>query len=321
LFVLSDVYPMADTTLARFEAAAAGTPFGRERRAAVTLTTDRLVLSTDQDDPVTVPLERVFDFVVRMPDDATDDRELVLGTSFDDQQGVVVVRAPADTVDRVAPLLAKGLLNGSPCAVRRGESRVTGRLSVQRQGVAFETEGRPVRLRYDSIDRLSRDGEAVVVGTDDASITVTFDEPRLRNLFVRHLRTTPAVALSSAKRPTVLVVDDEPNLADLVAHKLSSLTDGYDYVALDDPEEAFRTAVGGEVDCVVSDYAMPHIDGLELLRRIRDHDPGLPFILFTGRGSESVATEAIDAGVTDYVPKSMGDEGYARLARRIEAVV
>jgi CheY-like chemotaxis protein len=263
----------------------------------------------------------VFDFVVRIPDDATDDRELVVGTSFDDQQGVVVVRAAADTVDRVQSLLAKGLLNGSPCEVRRGENRVTGRLAVQSRGVAFETEGRPVRLRYDSIGRLSRDGESVVVGTDEASLTVTFDQPRRRNLFVRHLRTTPSVTLSSAARPTVLVVDDEPNLADLVGHKLSSLTDGYDYVTVDDPQEAFRSAVGGEVDCVVSDYAMPGIDGVELLRRVRDHEPGLPFILFTGRGSESVATDAIDAGVTDYVPKSMGDEGYARLARRIESVV
>ncbi len=77
----------------------------------------------------------------------------------------------------------------------------------------------------------------------------------------------------------------------------------------------------GEFDCVVSDYDMPGRDGLELLREVREAHPALPFILFTGKGSEQVASEAISAGVSDYLQKGAGSERYSLLANRIENLV
>ncbi len=66
---------------------------------------------------------------------------------------------------------------------------------------------------------------------------------------------------------------------------------------------------------------MPGIDGLEFLQAVRERYPDLPFILFTGEGSETVASDAIAAGVTDYLQKGSGTEQYELLANRIRNAV
>ncbi|WP_323674500.1 PAS domain S-box protein [Halorubellus sp. PRR65] len=76
-----------------------------------------------------------------------------------------------------------------------------------------------------------------------------------------------------------------------------------------------------EFECVVSDYDMPGMTGLEFLDAVREEYPDLPFILFTGKGSEEVASDAISKGVTDYLQKETGTEQYAVLANRIENAV
>ncbi|MFB6353692.1 MAG: response regulator [Halobacteriales archaeon] len=76
-----------------------------------------------------------------------------------------------------------------------------------------------------------------------------------------------------------------------------------------------------EVDCIISDYDLPERNGLEFLEAVRETDPELPFILFTGHGSETIASRAISAGVTDYVQKQPQRHHYAVLANRIEMAV
>ena len=75
------------------------------------------------------------------------------------------------------------------------------------------------------------------------------------------------------------------------------------------------------VDCVVSDYEMPGMNGLELLDVLRDDYPELPFVLLTGGGSEDTASEAISAGVTDYLQKGAGKRQFVVLANRIANAV
>jgi len=114
----------------------------------------------------------------------------------------------------------------------------------------------------------------------------------------------------------VLHVDDEPTVAETAAAFLRREDDRISVTTVAGPEAALD-ALGPEVDCVVSDYDMPGMNGLELLERVREHHPDLPFILFTGKGSEEIASEAISAGVTDYLRKESGTEQYDLLANRI----
>ena len=124
-------------------------------------------------------------------------------------------------------------------------------------------------------------------------------------------------------RIRVLHVDDDPDLAEVTASFLeredpriavetaSNATEGLD--RLDDPDTG--------VDCIVSDHDMPGPNGIEFLEAVRERDPDLPFILYTGKGSESVASEAISAGVTDYLQKGGGTEQYEILANRVVEAV
>jgi PAS domain S-box-containing protein len=117
----------------------------------------------------------------------------------------------------------------------------------------------------------------------------------------------------------VLHVDDEPSFAETAAEYIQRESDQIEVDTAVTADEALDRLREKDYDCVVSDYEMPDSDGLELFESIRERGVKIPFILFTGRGSEAVASEAISAGVTDYLQKG-GVEKYEILANRIEKV-
>ncbi|MFC7196509.1 response regulator [Halosimplex aquaticum] len=119
----------------------------------------------------------------------------------------------------------------------------------------------------------------------------------------------------------VLHVDDDRDLGGLVAAALEREDDRFDVLTATDPDDALTLLDEERVDCVVSDYDMPGQTGIEFLETVRERDPDLPFVLYTGKGSEEVASEAISAGVTDYLQKGTGTDQYALLANRIENAV
>jgi len=120
---------------------------------------------------------------------------------------------------------------------------------------------------------------------------------------------------------TVLHVDDDPDLVELTATFLERHNESLRVLTETSADDALEHLETDDIDCVVSDYDMPDRNGLDLLRAVRERDPDLPFILFTGKGSEEIASEAISAGVTDYLQKGSGTDQYAVLANRIENVV
>ncbi len=95
----------------------------------------------------------------------------------------------------------------------------------------------------------------------------------------------------------ILLVDDEP----AVTYALAEVLDRHECVAAASAEEALSRLDG--IDVVVTDLSMPGMDGLDLLRRIRDEQPGVPVILLTARGSERTAVAAMKAGAHDYLTK------------------
>ncbi|KOX93343.1 chemotaxis protein CheY [Haloarcula rubripromontorii] len=120
---------------------------------------------------------------------------------------------------------------------------------------------------------------------------------------------------------TVLCVDDEPSYADLIATHLERKDTAMDATGVTSATDGLSYLDEHDVDCIVSDYDMPGIDGLEFLETVRARDPDLPFLLFTSQGSETLASNAIAAGVTDYIQKTHGSQQYAVLAQRIRNAV
>jgi PAS domain S-box-containing protein len=119
----------------------------------------------------------------------------------------------------------------------------------------------------------------------------------------------------------VLHVDDDPDFGELSATFLERANDRFVVETTTGAREALDRLTEGGIDCVVSDYDMPRMNGIDLLEAVREEYPELPFVLFTGKGSETIASEAISAGVTDYLQKGTGTDQYELLANRIENVV
>jgi PAS domain S-box-containing protein len=115
----------------------------------------------------------------------------------------------------------------------------------------------------------------------------------------------------------VLHVDDDEGFCSMASELLGRQHEALSVETVHDAETALSRLAEGSFDCVVSDYDMPGSDGLELLRRVRAEHGDVPFVFFTGKGSEEIAGAAISAGVTDYLRKGTGTDRYSLLANRV----
>jgi two-component system KDP operon response regulator KdpE len=109
----------------------------------------------------------------------------------------------------------------------------------------------------------------------------------------------------------ILVVDDESQITRVLRTSLSS--HGYDIRVANDGETALEIMKDWSPDLVITDLAMPNMDGLELCRRLRAKTQ-IPIIVLSVRGEERTKVQALDAGADDYVTKPFGiDELLARV--------
>ncbi|HEY4177317.1 MAG TPA: sigma-54 dependent transcriptional regulator [Kofleriaceae bacterium] len=102
----------------------------------------------------------------------------------------------------------------------------------------------------------------------------------------------------------VLVVDDEPGLRFAMQQVLED--HGLEVVTVDSAAAAVNALDG--IDVIISDYAMPDMDGMELLERVRAANAALPFILVTSQGSEKLAVRALKQGAYDYLRKPFDND-------------
>src|SRR5260221_1005487 len=109
----------------------------------------------------------------------------------------------------------------------------------------------------------------------------------------------------------ILIVDDETQLTRVLRRSLT--THGYDVRVAGDGEFALQTFHDWPPALVITDLAMPNIDGLELCRRLRATSE-VPIIVLSVRGDEKTKVEALNLGADDYVTKPFGmDELLARI--------
>jgi DNA-binding NtrC family response regulator len=106
-----------------------------------------------------------------------------------------------------------------------------------------------------------------------------------------------------APTKSVLVVDDEPHIPRLVT---ALLGEGYRVEPARSAAEALARLEDTPFDVVLTDLAMPEMDGIELIRRARRRDPDTPFVVLTAQGSIETAVTAMREGAFDYLRKTAG---------------
>lgn len=99
----------------------------------------------------------------------------------------------------------------------------------------------------------------------------------------------------------ILVVDDDESVRSVLKDYLGGV--GYTVVTADSGEDALQKFMPGKFDSVISDLVMPKIDGMELLKQIRQKDTRVVFLMITGYPSLESAIEAMKEGAYDYVTK------------------
>ncbi len=118
------------------------------------------------------------------------------------------------------------------------------------------------------------------------------------------------------KKSKVLVVEDEPDIAELVRYNLER--DAFEVVTAGHGEDGLRLARGGGVDVILLDIMLPGIDGLEVLRRLKAEPVtrSIPVILLTSKSEENDIVVGLGIGADDYVTKPFSPR---ELAARVKA--
>jgi len=117
------------------------------------------------------------------------------------------------------------------------------------------------------------------------------------------------------KAARVLVVDDEPDIRQLVAHLLSR--SGHEVTEAENGRAALRALHASPPDLVLLDVSMPELDGWQTLERIRDLSD-VPVLMLTARGDELERVRGLQAGADDYVVKPFGRQ---ELLARVQALL
>jgi len=118
----------------------------------------------------------------------------------------------------------------------------------------------------------------------------------------------------------ILHVDDDATQLDMLKLFIDRLDGSMDVVSCVDPVEAIKLVANNGFDCVISDYVMPEMNGVELVKHVKELKD-IPCILYTGQGSEEVAQLAFQAGVDDYIRKEIEPSHYDVLINSIRHAV
>jgi PAS domain S-box-containing protein len=119
----------------------------------------------------------------------------------------------------------------------------------------------------------------------------------------------------------VLHVDDDPEIIELASTFLEREDDRLSVEPAETAEDALDRIEAGDLHCLISDYQLPDMECDEFVDAIHDREPGLPFILFTGRDRTQLDDDLLAGSVTAYLQKGSGTEQYGDLADAIiEAV-
>lgn len=301
----------------------------------------QLVLVTE-DIQRTIAMSDIFDLSQGVGPDADPTSQQALTIAFRDGEirETVTIRCKGGTLENFQLVLYKSLFDGIDVRVRSvaGASREfsSGRLKLTRSAIRIQLEDTTRKITYDDVAGFETgrkhfgENEQPVVSVywadeqRDAKTTIVLPSFRSLNLFGRYMQSYARTAAGKSTHGSVnvLLVDDDPHDLEMAEMMLNER----------EPELSIETATSasgglevladdGVRHCVVSDFDMPGVDGIEFLEQVRADHPDLPFILFTGQGSQAVAKQALLSDVTDYVEKGIGSKQYEVLADRIQSAL
>ena len=319
-------------------------------RTRVVVTDEKIGFATDGTKRA-IALSDVFDIVqgVSPRTDRGSTGTVTLAFRAGDRRATASISAEVETLVKFQRLLYQQLLNETEVVAKHspgvGESETqsrTYRLVVTASTIRLERDDDdPIVIRRSDVTEFKTPAD-IFDGSDRKPVVVIYAEregrvakttismPSFRslNLFGRYLRadllSTDAIGYAAEREGTIelLLVDDDPHDLEMAELFLKQQSDRFSTTSVSSAAgglDVLEEGTDGDpgVDCIVSDYQMPGMDGIEFLKEVRDRYPELPFILYTGQGSEEVAKRAILDDVTDYVEKDVGLEQYEILAERV----
>lgn len=158
--------------------------------------------------------------------------------------------------------------------------------------------------------RSLRSGRATLGGLIHRSLTAGSQVPTARDIHTR--RVAPSLTRADGSPLQVLVVDDEPNIAELLSMALRY--EGWEVKVAHRGRKAVTVAKEMRPDAVALDMMLPDFDGMEVLRKIHDDSPDVPVLFLTARDSVEDRVAGLTAGGDDYVTKPFSlEEVVARL--------
>ena len=107
----------------------------------------------------------------------------------------------------------------------------------------------------------------------------------------------------------LLLIDDEPDILRVLSMSLKA--DGYDVVSAQNGSEGIAAFEKERPDIVITDIKMPGMDGIEVLKRVKERNPDAEVIIITGHGDIENAIEALKHGASDFINKPVRDEALA----------
>ena len=119
----------------------------------------------------------------------------------------------------------------------------------------------------------------------------------------------------------VLYVNDDEAFAELIRTKLERSAIALTVDTVHDADAAVERLSETAPDCVVTAYSLADGTGIDLVERIETRSEAVPTVLFTGRGSERIASRATGANVSDYIPIRSSENSFEVLGRRIRTLV
>lgn len=313
----------------------------------VLIRNDQCVFATEETKTV-VMLSDLFDVSQDVPAGAASDATAALTIGFQrgESRETATIECRAQKLAKAQLVLFKLLLGGTTVTLTQtgdtieideGGERAT--LEIHSEGVGFDCESGRFELARSDIERFNTT-KSEIGGQSDLPTVVLYSHQngqitrtgvclpsfRVMNLFGRYLQTSPDAGFDESAKSVpdtidVLLVDDDPGDLETTELMLKQHDDRVAVTTATSAAGGIERLAEESFDCIVSDYSMPGTDGIEFLQAVRERDPDLPFVLFTGQGSEAVAKQALLSEVTDYVEKGFATKQYEILAERVRKAV